>query len=56
MWRDRLVRELGIVLVIKLAALYLLWRAFYSTAPVPQGEHEMEHRLLNQSSVLNQDK
>jgi len=56
MWRDRLVRELGIVLVIKLAALYLIWRAFFSTAPSLSGEHEMDHLLLNQSSVLNQDK
>jgi hypothetical protein len=56
MWRDRLVRELGVVLAIKLAILYLIWRAFFSAPPVNPGEATMEHMLLNTGSVINQEK
>lgn len=55
MWRNHLVRELTIVLVIKLLALYLIWLAFFSTPASPRGEMEMEmemeRRLLNPGSV-----
>lgn len=56
MWHDRLVRELAIVLAIKLTVLYLIWRAFFSSpSPLPD-ETEMERVLLHPSSVVNSNK
>ncbi|HEY0635915.1 MAG TPA: hypothetical protein VGE00_11080 [Gammaproteobacteria bacterium] len=54
MWRNQLVRELAIILAIKLLALYLIWLGFFSTPAAPPGELEMERMLLNPGSVSSQ--
>lgn len=56
MWRNHLVRELAIILAIKLLALYLIWLGFFSTPPAPPGELEMERMLLNPGSVSPQQR
>lgn len=51
MWNQALVRELAVILVIKLAALFLIWQAFFSH---PAGREitprNMEQFLLEESS------
>jgi hypothetical protein len=42
MWNQTIVRELALVLVIKLAALYVIWLAFF---------HQPDERELTQHEI-----
>jgi len=44
MWNQAIVRELAVVLVIKLAALYVIWLAFFHQPD----ERELTHQEVGQ--------
>jgi hypothetical protein len=44
MWNQAIVRELAVVLVIKLAALYVIWLAFFNQPD----ERELTHHEVGQ--------
>lgn len=44
MWNQTIVRELALVLVIKLAALYVIWLAFFNQP----NERELTHQEVGQ--------
>lgn len=44
MWKQAIVRELAVVLVIKLAAIYVIWSAFFSQPD----QRELTHREVGQ--------
>jgi len=44
MWNQAIVRELAVVLVIKLCALYILWLAFFHQPD----ERELTHQEIGQ--------
>lgn len=53
MWKEHLVRELAVILVIKLVALYVLWLAFFSQ-PDEQAlsEQQVGQRLLGEPHTV----
>jgi hypothetical protein len=44
MWNHAIVRELAVVLVLKLAALYVIWLAFFNQPD----ERELTHHEIGQ--------
>ena len=61
MWNQVLVRELAVVLVIKLAALYVIWLAFFHQPDTRElTNHEVGQLLLGETrsgtSSLNQSR
>lgn len=59
MWNQALVRELAVVLVIKLAALYVIWLAFFHQPDTRELTNQEVGQLLlgetrNGTSSLNQ--
>lgn len=44
MWNQTIVRELAVVLVIKLVALYVIWLAFFNHPD----ERELTHQEIGQ--------
>lgn len=50
MWNQAIVRELTIVVVIKLAALYVIWLAFFHQPDTRElTNHEVGQLLLGES-------
>jgi len=45
MWNQAIVREISVVLVIKLAALYVIWLAFFNH---PDEQRELTHQEIGQ--------
>lgn len=46
MWNHAIVRELAAVLIIKLAALYVIWLAFFSH---PEEQPELTHQEVGRA-------
>lgn len=54
MWNQAIVRELAVVLLIKLAALYVIWLAFFNQPDERElTHHEIGQLLLGESADVS---